>query len=38
LASSLTALLFPEEYFYPTVVSLAAFLSVAGDVVLRRKK
>jgi len=38
LASSLTALLFPEEYFYPTVVSLAAFLSAAGDIVIRRKK
>lgn len=38
LASSLTALLLPEDYFYPAVVSLAAFLSVAGDIVLRRKK
>ncbi len=38
LASSLTAMLLPEDYFYPAVVSLAAFLSVAGDIVLRRKK
>jgi len=34
LASSLITVLFPDEYFYPVLVSAALFFSTIGDAVL----